>query len=126
MEGAWPMSATDDKMNFFDPIYLSVSFTSDKELQRFGAYRPCNRTIADEEFLMVQMQLVCVLIGLCSILAMQKQKKATASLFDQRKRINDTYFWQGTDALAGTTNDSLPKGKGGEKAVVPLGNVEMV
>lgn len=37
-----------------DLTFLSVSFILDKELQRFESYRPCNRTIADEEFLMVR------------------------------------------------------------------------
>lgn len=141
-----------------DLTFLSVSFILDKELQRFESYRPCNRTIADEEFLMVrestasthilamvsplltlilvapifclpcilpkvQMQLICVLIGICSILAIQKQKKATASLFDQRKRIHDAYFWQGSDNLVGTTS----KGNGeGTAAASILGDVEMV
>mmetsp|Transcript_22453 Transcript_22453/g.53221 ORF Transcript_22453/g.53221 Transcript_22453/m.53221 type:complete len:188 (-) Transcript_22453:204-767(-) len=100
-----------------------IVLKEDKELQRFESYRPCNRTIADEEFLMVQMQLICVLIGICSILAIQKQKKATASLFDQRKRIHDAYFWQGSDNLAGTTS----KGNGeGTAAASILGDVEMV
>lgn len=67
------------------------------------------------------MQLICVLIGFCSILAIQKQKKATASLFDQRKRMNnDAYFWQGSDNLAGTGN-----GRGTAAASI-LGDVEMV
>ena len=73
----------------------------------------------------VQMQLICVLIGFCSILAIQKQKKATASLFDQRKRINnDAYFWQGSDNnIAATTS----KGNGeGMAAASMLGDVEMV
>ena len=73
----------------------------------------------------VQMQLIYVLIGFCSILAIQKQKKATASLFDQRKRINnDAYFWQGSDNnIAASTS----KGNGeGTAAASILGDVEMV
>ena len=67
------------------------------------------------------MQLVCALIGFCSILAMQKQKRASASLFDRRKRINDDICRQGTHVSNAATTSKM-----GGNQVVSLGNVELV
>ena len=83
------------------------------------------------------MQLVCALIGFCSILAMQKQKRASASLFDRRKRINDNICRQGTNiSNAATTSKvggnqvvslgNVTTSKVGGNQVVSLGNVELV
>mmetsp|Transcript_28060 Transcript_28060/g.61562 ORF Transcript_28060/g.61562 Transcript_28060/m.61562 type:complete len:154 (-) Transcript_28060:56-517(-) len=65
--------------------YECVVLKEEKEIRRFELYQPCQRTVADEEFLMVQMQLLCVIFGLFSVLLMQKQKHASISLFDQRR-----------------------------------------
>ena len=76
--------------------------------------------------LKVQMQLICALIGFCSILAMQKQKRASASLFDRRKRINDNIFWPGTDISNSVAIIKVSKDEVGGKQVVSSGNVELV
>jgi hypothetical protein len=49
-------------------------------------YRSCARTKWDDEFLMVRLQLFCLLLGAWSFASLKKQKMATASLFDQRKQ----------------------------------------
>jgi hypothetical protein len=49
-------------------------------------YEPCRRTEADEEFLMVRMQVFCLLIGALAFLSVRRQKAASANLFDQRKQ----------------------------------------
>jgi len=49
-------------------------------------YRSCQRTVADEESLMIQLQTFCLLAGSLAYLSVRKQKLATSSLFDQRKR----------------------------------------
>jgi len=72
------------------------------------------------------MQLICALIGFCSILAMQKQKRASASLFDRRKRINETYLWQGTDLSTVIANVNVSKNKGEGQQAISSGNVELV
>lgn len=72
------------------------------------------------------MQLICALIGFCSLLAMQKQKKASASLFDRRKRINENYFWQGTEISNANATSNAPKSKVGGKQVISTGNIELV
>ena len=49
-------------------------------------YRSCARTKWDEEYLMVRLQVFCLLLGVLSIASLKKQKVATATLFDQRKQ----------------------------------------
>jgi hypothetical protein len=48
-------------------------------------YRSCARTKWDEEYLMVRLQVFCLLLGVLSIVSLKKQKVSTATLFDQRK-----------------------------------------
>lgn len=72
------------------------------------------------------MQLICVFIGFCSVLAMQKQKRVSASLFDRRKRIDDSIFWQRTGISNSMATANVSKGKGGGKQVVSSGNIELV
>jgi hypothetical protein len=49
-------------------------------------YRSCARTKWDEEYLMVRLQVFCLLLGAWSFASLKKQKLASASLFDQRKQ----------------------------------------
>ena len=49
------------------------------------SYRSCARTKADEEYLMIRLQVFCLLLGVVSFASVRKQKAVTASLFDQRK-----------------------------------------
>jgi len=53
--------------------------------KRRKEYRSCKRTVADEEWLVFRMQLFCLLLGLISTYAARMQKRAHATLFDQRK-----------------------------------------
>jgi len=48
-------------------------------------YRSCKRTSTDEEFLMLRLQVFCLLIGVTAFVSARRQKFAHASLFDQRK-----------------------------------------
>jgi len=47
--------------------------------------RSCERTQADEHFLMMQFMISCLVIGGVAVLSVRKQKRVSASLFDQRK-----------------------------------------
>jgi hypothetical protein len=48
--------------------------------------RSCKYTEADEEFAMVRLQMFCLLIGSMAFMSVKRQKKVSASLFDQRKQ----------------------------------------
>lgn len=56
-------------------------------------FKICKRTVADEEFLMMRMQVLFFLFGSLSLLAVRKLRGTTATLFDQRKakRNNQNY-----------------------------------
>lgn len=48
-------------------------------------YRSCSRTEADEEFLLIRLQVFCLLMGSFAFLMVRRQKVSSANLFDQRK-----------------------------------------
>jgi len=47
-------------------------------------YRSCRRTKKDEEFLVMQLQLICLLTSYFSLLSVRREKLKCVSLFDQR------------------------------------------
>lgn len=63
-----------------------VELQDEKEIKRYEIFQSCARTASDEEFLMIQVQLLCVLIGLLSVLSARVEKKKSASLFDLRRQ----------------------------------------
>jgi Jumping translocation breakpoint protein (JTB) len=48
-------------------------------------YESCQRTMVEEEFLMVRFQVLLLLMGLIAVASVRKQRMAHATLFDQRK-----------------------------------------
>ena len=54
--------------------------------KRTTVYRSCKRTVQDEETLMTRFQMLCVLVALISLTSTRRQKRVSASLFDQRRR----------------------------------------
>ena len=50
-------------------------------------YQVCQRTKADDEFLMIQLQMMCLVLGVLSFLSVRRQKSSASSLFDQRQRM---------------------------------------
>ena len=48
-------------------------------------YKSCRRSEAEEQNLVVQLQVFCLLMGVLACISARKQKVANASLFDQRK-----------------------------------------
>mmetsp|Transcript_21072 Transcript_21072/g.34876 ORF Transcript_21072/g.34876 Transcript_21072/m.34876 type:complete len:198 (+) Transcript_21072:89-682(+) len=48
-------------------------------------FKPCKRTVEDDEFLMMRLQVICFLFGSMSLFAVRKLKNTTSTLFDQRK-----------------------------------------
>jgi hypothetical protein len=62
-------------------ILLDLEETDELET----SYASCKRTRADDEFLLVRFQVLCLLFGILATLSSKKQKSASASLFDQRK-----------------------------------------
>lgn len=48
-------------------------------------FKSCKRTVEDDEFLMMRLQVICFLLGSVSLFAVRKLKSTTATLFDQRK-----------------------------------------
>jgi len=47
-------------------------------------------------------------------------------LFDRRKKINETYLWQGTDLSTVIANVNVSKNKGEGQQAISSGNVELV
>lgn len=64
----------------------TVNNTQTKSLSTEVRYQSCNRTTADDEFLMVRMQVLCVLIGSFAFATVRRQRQNSATLFDQRKQ----------------------------------------
>ncbi len=50
-------------------------------------YQVCQRTKADDEFLMIQLQMFCLVLGVVSFLSVRRQRTTASSLFDQRQRM---------------------------------------
>jgi hypothetical protein len=48
-------------------------------------YESCRRTKEDEEFLLVRLQVIWLLIGAFALISVRRQKRMNATLFDQRK-----------------------------------------
>lgn len=49
-------------------------------------YQSCKRTTVDEEYLMFQLQAICVMVAFIAIRSVRREKMLSESLFDQRKR----------------------------------------
>ena len=49
-------------------------------------YESCKRTQEEDEFLLMQFQIVWLVLGGWAVLQVRKQKQSSASLFDQRKQ----------------------------------------
>lgn len=66
-------------------ISISNNATQQEDrIQRQKVYRSCKRTSSDDEFLMIRLQVFCLLIGVTAFASSRKQKQLNASLFDQR------------------------------------------
>jgi nicotinic acid mononucleotide adenylyltransferase len=61
---------------------LPTELTSSTRMEMMS----CKYTEADEEFAMVRLQMMCFLIGSIAVMSVRKQKRLSASLFDQRKQ----------------------------------------
>jgi hypothetical protein len=57
----------------------------DNEIGKRTKYQSCKRTRAEEEFRVVRLQVLCLLLGAVAVVSVRKQKMVSASLFDQRK-----------------------------------------
>lgn len=55
---------------------------------RYTVFQNCKRTTSDEEYLMLELQVVCTIVAFFSISKVKKEKIVSASLFDQRRRKN--------------------------------------
>jgi hypothetical protein len=59
--------------------------TDEQSSSRKTVYQSCKRTVEDEQFLMLQWQVLWLLTGVFAFASVRKQKILNASLFDQRK-----------------------------------------
>jgi hypothetical protein len=48
-------------------------------------YKSCRSTPAEDYFAVVRMQLICLVLGILSLREVNKQKRLSASMFDQRR-----------------------------------------
>jgi hypothetical protein len=65
---------------------ISITKCSTEE-EESVIYQVCQRTKADDEFLMIQLQMFCLLLGVVSFLSVRRQRTTASSLFDQRQRM---------------------------------------
>jgi hypothetical protein len=91
--------ASSSKLIFFIYILTVASIiihrileneTSEKVAQSRTEYKPCHFTESDEEFRMLQMQFICLIVGLFSVRNVRRYKTSSASLFDQRRMRGNT------------------------------------
>lgn len=61
---------------------------ADDDDPQTATYQSCKRTVADEEYLMVRLQCMCVVFAFFALRTVRREKMASESLFDQRKRIS--------------------------------------
>ena len=66
-------------------IIILDNDNSEKVAKSKTEYKPCRFTDSDEKFRMLQMQFICLLVGLWSVRNVRRQKMSSASLFDQRR-----------------------------------------
>ncbi|KAL7553634.1 hypothetical protein ACHAWF_016939 [Thalassiosira exigua] len=66
-------------------ILFKETESSEKLARSSFEYRPCRYTEADEQYRMVRMQMICLLIGVWSMRNVCRQRVVSASLFDQRR-----------------------------------------
>merc|ERR1712008_210466 len=59
-------------------------FVLNSEEKSESKYRSCRRTKKDEELLMIQLQLMCLLTSYFSLRSVRREKLKSVSLFDQR------------------------------------------
>jgi hypothetical protein len=48
-------------------------------------YKSCKSTPAEDYYAVVRMQLICLVLGIFSLRQVNKQKRLSASMFDQRR-----------------------------------------
>jgi hypothetical protein len=65
-------------------VLLSSFFISGLR-EETNRYESCYHTPADEEFRLIQLQVLCLLVGSLSFMSVRRQKRSHATLFDQRK-----------------------------------------
>lgn len=65
--------------------FKCVEFEDEEESKGGIEMRSCKHTEADEEFAMIRLQMFCCLIGGMALMSVKRQKRVSASLFDQRK-----------------------------------------
>ena len=82
--------------------------TSEKVARGRTEYKPCRYTESDEAFRMLQMQLVCLILGIWAIRNVRRFKVTSASLFDQRRmmRGNNNIINQGSGGGVGGANNN--------------------
>lgn len=67
-------------------------------------FHSCRRTVAEEEWLVFKLQIVCILLGILSMRSTRSRKIASANLFDQR-RIGNNQKRSMNDSNSTETND---------------------
>jgi len=66
-------------------VIFQESDSSEKRTKSLSEYRPCQYTESDEQYRMLWMQIICLLVGFLAIRNVRRQKVVSASLFDQRR-----------------------------------------
>jgi len=89
-------------------VYIALeNDTSEKVAKSKHEYKPCRFTDSDEAFRMLQMQLICLMVGLWSVRNVRRHRMSSASLFDQRRMRGNAN--QGGGGGASDSNGSPSK-----------------
>ena len=99
-------------------FFHSLFFVSDSTHK----VQSCKRTRTDEDYLMVQLQLFCLVIGSLTYRQVKRQKQLYASGFDQRKESSGRASSQYSSNSRRTTGTSNMEKHSTAEERVPLAN----
>mmetsp|Transcript_13526 Transcript_13526/g.27471 ORF Transcript_13526/g.27471 Transcript_13526/m.27471 type:complete len:284 (+) Transcript_13526:117-968(+) len=95
------------RQEFECTVLFQENDTSEKVAKSKHEYKPCRFTDSDEAFRMLQMQLICLMVGLWSVRSVRRHRMSSASLFDQRRMRGNAI--QGGGGGASDSNGSPSK-----------------
>eukprot|EP00577_Skeletonema_sp_RCC1716_P025395 CAMPEP_0113438152 /NCGR_PEP_ID=MMETSP0013_2-20120614/37800_1 /TAXON_ID=2843 ORGANISM="Skeletonema costatum, Strain 1716" /NCGR_SAMPLE_ID=MMETSP0013_2 /ASSEMBLY_ACC=CAM_ASM_000158 /LENGTH=173 /DNA_ID=CAMNT_0000328861 /DNA_START=183 /DNA_END=707 /DNA_ORIENTATION=- /assembly_acc=CAM_ASM_000158 len=95
------------RQEFECTVLFQENDTSEKVAKSKHEYKPCRFTDSDEAFRMLQMQLICLMVGLWSVRNVRRHRMSSASLFDQRRMRGNAN--QGGGGGASDSNGSPSK-----------------
>ncbi|KAL9184403.1 hypothetical protein ACHAXT_002489 [Thalassiosira profunda] len=101
-------------------VLFQETESSEKIAGSTSEYRPCQYTEADEQYRMLRMQMICLLIGVWAMRNVRRQRVVSASLFDQRRMRAVQSASGGGGAMSGAKTYTSPYEKKNSLETVEL------